>query len=295
MTTDRPLAWVEGQLVPREEARLSIDDFGFRYGAACFETMLARHGVVFRLERHLDRLESGLQLLGVTPPSRVALGAAIRQTLEANGLEDASVRLTVTAGVGHAPDLAGAVRPAVVVTVDPLPPRPSPARLEVVSVRLDEGRPWRVAKVAQFLPYLLARQEAQARGADDALLLNHRGHLAEAATSNLFLLTDTALVTPSLASGPLPGVTREAVLEIARAEGISVSEGEYEIDVLMAANGAFLSASLGLRVIQSISARPDVAGVGVDWVSSEPDHPVFRRLLAGYEALVERECGGTGP
>src|SRR5690606_39837636 len=99
------LAWLDGELVARERARVPADDFAFRYGAACFETMLARGGRVFRLDAHLERLRAGLGAMGVQPPDPALLASAVEETLRANRLAEASVRLTVTAGQGRAPDL----------------------------------------------------------------------------------------------------------------------------------------------------------------------------------------------
>ncbi len=292
MSAPGPLAWLDGRVLPRSEARVSIDDFGVRYGAAAFETMFARHGCVFRLDRHLDRLEGALALMGVAAPPREYLAGGIDALLEASGLRDAAVRLTVTAGSGRGPDLGAASTPAVFVTADPLSAPPGPARLAVSSVRLDERRPWREAKVSQFLPYLLARREAREQGADDALMLNHQEEVAEAATANFFLLMDHALVTPALECGPLPGITRDAVLEVARAERIPVSEASFGLEALMGASAAFLTSSLGIREVAEVQASAGDGGVGVDWAASEPDHPVLRRVRRAYDALVVRECGG---
>lgn len=287
-------AWLDGDLVPRERAAVSIDDFGVRYGAACFETMLAQSGRVFRLARHLDRLEAGLRLMGLTPPAREVLVDAVDATLRANDLSHdqgaASVRLTVTAGSGHAPDLDAVGAPSIFITTDPVPEPAGPARLAVSSIRLDEERPWRAAKVSQFLPYLLARREARLAGADDALLLNHRGEIVESATANIFLLMDQALVTPSLRCGPLPGVTREAVLEVARAQGIPVAEAELGVEALLGASAAFLTSSLGLRPVASITADGDGGQVAIDWAASAPDHPVLGRIQRAYAGLVREEC-----
>ena len=94
--------WLNGELLPRSEARVPIDDRGFLYGAACFETLRAHGGAIFRLDRHLDRLEAGLRAMGVEAPPRAVLQAAIAETLEANALPEARVRLTVSAGTGGA-------------------------------------------------------------------------------------------------------------------------------------------------------------------------------------------------
>ena len=107
-------AWLDGALVPRADATISIDDFAVRYGAACFETMRAFGGRVFRLDRHLERLRAGLAEMYVTePPSAAALSDAVAATLSVNGLHDAHVRLTVTAGRAGAPDLALACAPSI--------------------------------------------------------------------------------------------------------------------------------------------------------------------------------------
>ncbi|MEX2031528.1 MAG: aminotransferase class IV, partial [Dehalococcoidia bacterium] len=221
-------AWVNGSIQPRAQAAIPVDDFGFRFGAAAFETMLACNGRVFRLEQHLDRLAVGLRVMRVDPPSDDLLTGAIDATLEANAVAAAgaraSVRLSVSAGVGRAPDLRVAQTPTVVVTADPAPTSTSRPRLAVSSVRVDHRRPWGSSKMAQFLPYLLAREDAREQGAEDALLLNHDGRIAELATSNVFFVVDGTLLTPSLASGPVPGVTREVVIDLARGLGVPVTE-----------------------------------------------------------------------
>ncbi|GMU41488.1 MAG: branched-chain amino acid aminotransferase [Chloroflexota bacterium] len=286
------MAWLNGATVPREEARVSIDDFGFRYGAACFETMLARHGRVFRLDAHLDRLERGVAGLRATPPARDLLRRAIDETLAANALTEASVRLTVTPGSGHAPDLDVARDPNVVVTADALGPPPSPARLRISTVRVDQRRSLRSAKHAQFLPYLLARAEAHEAGADDALMLDRAGRIAEGATANVFLVQGQRLVTPSLESGALPGVTRAVVLELAQRLAIVAVEEDVTPSDLGRAGAVFLTSSVaGLRPVASIEGAPPACDP-VLWRAPETPHPLVERLQKEYEALVERECAG---
>jgi len=177
------MAWVGDRIVPRAEATVPLDDFAVRYGAACFETMLARNGVVFRLEAHLARLAHGLLGMGAEPPASDVVRTAIQATLDANGLVNASLRLEVSAGSGHTPDLDAATGPLLTLTAGPVTLPPEPPRLRIVSVRLDERRPLHEAKTANFLTYLIARREARHAGADDAILLNHAGDVAEAATS----------------------------------------------------------------------------------------------------------------
>lgn len=289
------MAWVGGRLVERDEATVPLDDFAARYGAACFETMLVRHGRVFRLEAHLARLAFGLRGMGVRPPTAKDVRAALDATLAANDLRDASLRLVVSAGSGHAPDLDAAHAPLMTLTAGRLPPPTAPPRLRIVSVRLDERRPLREAKTANFLPYLLARREARQSAADDALLLNHAGDLAEAATANLFALIDGVLVTPPLESGPLPGITRAALIEVARALSVPVVERRIAPGDLARAEAVLLTSSIvGPVLAASVQGAIPASSVALDWHAPAAEPAVVAGLRAAYEALVERECAAAG-
>ena len=284
------LAWVNGEFVPRAQARVSIDDFGLRYGLTCFETMLARHGRVFRLAQHLDRLEAGLRLFRAVPPARAALEHAIEKVLRANSLDDASVRLSVTPGAGTRPALPASGDPTVIVTADPLAPMSPRSRLWVSSVQIDSERAWRRAKVGQFAPYLLARAEAEDLGFEDALLLDYSGRIAEAATANVFFELDGVVVTPSLAAGALPGVTRAAILELAAAGGVPAREGDLTLDDLGRATAGFLTSSVaGVVPVTSVSWR--VGDASGDWAPSglTVDRRIVDVIAGAYEALVEAE------
>lgn len=283
------LAWVDGGLVPRDEARVSIDDFGYRYGLACFETMLARHGRVFRLGQHLDRLDAALRLFRAAPPPRDELVSAVEETLHANGLTEASVRLSVTPGRGMRPALPAAGPPTVTVTADPVPAGQPRGRLWVTRVRIDAARPWRGAKVAQFAPYLLARAEAEDEGFEDALLLDHAGRIAEASTANVFFVIDGGLVTPSLDAGALPGVTRACVIEVAAARGQPVWEADLTLDDLARATAGFLTSSIA-GVAPMTSVAWEVDGRRHQWSPSDAGGAGVMATVAGaYEVLVERE------
>ena len=277
------LVWLDGALVERSEARVSIDDLGFLYGAACFETMRAYEGVAFRLDRHLERLAAGLAALGVRPPSRNALTEAVSATLAANGLREARIRLTVTAGSGAArPVVDPAARPAVLVVAEPAPVDLPPAVLAVAAVRIDEQRPLRGAKTVNYLPSLLALAEARTKGADEALLLNTAGAIAEAAASNVFAVYAGTLVTPPLHDGGLPGITRAAVIECARALDVPVEERSLTPHRLTEAGELFLTNSVaGVRPVALVAGR---------WHARQAPGPVTARLAEAYARLVGREC-----
>ncbi len=280
-----PLVWLDGVLRERGDATVSVDDLGFLYGAACFETMRAFGGVVFRVQRHLDRLEAGLRAMGVQPPERDALADAVAATLDANRLPDARIRLTVSAGRGVGrPDVSSAAAPTVLVVAEPPPPDPAPVHLIVVSQQVDPTRALPTAKTANYLASLLALAAARAAGGDEALLLGPRGDAVEAATANLFAVVEGRLLTPPLSAGPLPGVTREAVLECARALGLPAAERRLPRALLADAAEVFVTNSIaGVRAVSSIDGW---------WTAGAPEvpGPHTYALSTAYRDLVAREC-----
>lgn len=283
------VVWVDGALREREHATVSIDDLGLMYGAACFETMRAFGGVVFRLEQHLARLEGGFAALGLRAPAREAIRHAIEETLHANGLREARIRLTVTPGRGVGrPDLGSAERPTVIVVAEPAPGVLAPARVIVASQRVDPARPLAGAKTTSYLVSLVALAEARAAGGDEALLLDPAGDVAEAATANVFLVTSGEVITPVLASGALPGVTREAVIECAHGLDVPLHEGRVTRVMLEQADEAFLTNSIvGVRAAASVAPWWTPKG--------EVPGPVTIALHEAYDALVRRECGLETP
>ena len=285
--------WLNGSLLPRAEARVPIDDRGFLYGAACFETLRASGGAVFRLGRHLDRLEAGLRAMGADPPPRDVLRAAIGGTLEANALPEARVRLTVSAGTGGArPGLETADALLVLVTAQPVPEAVAPSRALVVRVATD--RPLAFAKTANYLGPLLALEEARRAGLDQALLLDRAGEVVEASTANVFAVLggeggESLLVTPPLEAGALPGVTREAVLECARGLGLETEERRLPLAELLAAREALLTNSIA--AVQPLAELRD----GERRYEFEAPGSATRALIEAYRELVARECGGRPP
>lgn len=281
------IAFVDGELVPRQRATVSIDDAAFRYGAACFETMRATNGDVFRLNAHLERLRAGLEAMHVSPPSVATLTAAVDTALEANRLREARVRLSVSPGRLPGPDLAAAVTPSIVVAVDPISDGGAPPQalcLAVSSFRVDAGRPLAAAKTAQYLVYLLARAEARDGRADDALLLNTKGEVCEASAANLFAVLDNRLVTPLLSSGPLAGVTRAVVLELAAHLGLIAEERELRLERLAASTELFVTNSVvGAQPVRSV-----IQDGSTLWSGDAPG-PITARVADEYAQLVMAE------
>ena len=270
-------AYLDGSYLPAAEARLAAADAGLLYSRGLFETFRARRGAVYRLEDHLGRLRSGARLLGIVPPDALTgLAEIVRELARRCGIDDARVRLTLTAGPeGGQPSLLIQVRAAMDYP-ESLYQRGVSA--VVAAVRRNERSPLSRVKSLNYLDNILAREWAQATGADAAILLNTRGLLTEASTSNLFVIREGELLTPPVEDGALPGVTRGAVLELARDAGIAVREKSLTLGDLRMADEAFLTnAVMGVMPLVSV----DGARVG----DGRPG-PLTARIRGLYEAAT---------
>lgn len=259
--------WLNGALVSAAEARIDPADRGFTLGDGLFETIRVAEGAPRHLARHLARLRRGCEVLGlVCPESDAAIATAMSALLAAEGRQEAVLRLTLSRGVmarGVLP--LGQAKPTLLITAGPLPPSLAPARLIVAeTTRRNEQSPLSRIKSLNYLDSILARQEAAARGADDAVMLNSRGLVAEATAATLVLLLDGRLVTPRVEDGALPGIARSLILERGSVEACAVSVAD-----LHRAEALFLSNSLGLRAVTDIAGRavplrPDLLAVLAD-------------------------------
>jgi branched-chain amino acid aminotransferase len=243
---------INGRLVPQDEARIDPRDRGFTLGDALYETIRIRDGEPLRLGRHFSRLQSGLRLLGFPAPvDEAAVAETIRAVLAANGLGDAAVRVTVSRGPaarGIAPDPAA--RPTIVVGAASFAaPGPLTAMIATVT-RRNEHSPLARIKSTNCLDSILAKIEAGQRGADEALLLNGAGRLAEGTASNLFAVIDGALLTPPIADGALPGVMRAELID-----RLGAVEHPLQPADLARAAELFLTSSLGVRPVTMLDGR----------------------------------------
>lgn len=217
--------WLNGRLVEATQARIDPADRGFLLGDGVFETMVGRSGRVPELARHYTRLKDGAALLRLPVAiTQTELALAIEELMGANGVVDAALRLTVTRGVGPRGVLpAFSAMPTILLTASPLPEPALPARLIVSSLRRDETSPLSRIKSLNYLPNILARLEADEQGADDALLLNHEGRVAEASAASLFVYQQGQWVTPPVSEGALPGICRAVLLAAGKIQEARVS------------------------------------------------------------------------
>jgi len=241
------IVFLNGKFVAEAEARVSVFDRGFLYGDSVFETVRVRQGRCLRWRRHLDRFQHGAAVLGLPVPySPAQLAAYAAELLAANGRDDAILRITLSRGVGprgYSP--AGAGPATVVMSLHPAPavePRPL-WRVVTASLRLPVGDPLAQIKSGNKLRHVLARAEADAAGADEALLLNDRGHAASLSSGNLFCIKGVRVLTPPLSAGVLPGITRGAVLELCPRMELEVVEEPLQPLDLLQADGVFATST----------------------------------------------------
>jgi branched-chain amino acid aminotransferase len=263
---------INGVLVAPERASMPIADPGARWGEGLFESMRARGGVIFRLDHHLDRLERSARALELAPlPGRAEIAEAVRRTVAANPSASQRVRVTVTP------------HPTLIVEAEAYEPPAGAAEsgVAVVSVRGAWNPGKRIAehKTLSYAAYRLHQRRAEAAGAFQALLLDERGRLGEASMANVFVALGGEIVTAPVA-GLLPGVTREAVMEIAG----PVREALLEEREWRAAGEMVLTNAIqGIVPVVRCDGRPVGAGA---------PGPVARRLQAGYAALVAAAAAG---
>jgi branched-chain amino acid aminotransferase len=255
------IIFLNGQFVPEEEARVSVFDRGFLYGDGLFEAVRVFAGRPFRWEQHIERLERGAGFLKIgLPISAAALRTAVDELIARNQMPECLLRVMLTRGVGvrgYSPK--GADRPTLVMTLHPAPPNEKTPRWRLVTseVRLPANEPLAQFKTCNKLAQILARTQADAAGADEALLLNTDGFVVEASSSNLFWIEDGAVCTPPLASGILQGVTRAVVRELCQALSVPSRESQTTPQGLLKAEGVFLSlSSYGIVEAVSLDGKP---------------------------------------
>ena len=264
-----PTVYHCGQFLPAGDASVSIFDRGLLYGDGLFETIRVRDFNPMRWNQHLDRLQAGAHFLGIPlPHSPDELCAVAVQLAHLNQTSTALLRLTLTRGIGprgYSPKHAN--HPSVFMSLHEAPAldfqTPIQWRLVTSSIRLSPADPLIRFKTCNRLPYVLARRDADAAQADDALLLNTRGEVAETSCANVFWLRNGSICTTPLECGVLPGITRANVLRLAHDLGLPTKETAVSPAELLTADAVFLTVtSLGL-----------VESIGLD------NHPLARSSL----------------
>jgi branched-chain amino acid aminotransferase len=281
------MSWavLNAEVVKTEKARIGVDDRGPILGDGLFETVRAYNGNPFRLHDHLERLFNSCSVFNLQLPwGEDELSGMVSALIEKNWLDSARVRITVTRGKHTGSmSLNHAGPPTLLITAEPIPPATGERleqgiKLKTADVRFSESNPVFKHKTLNRLPHLMARTYAKEQGCDEALILDEKGNVACASTGNIFALQYGQLFTPPLTAPILPGVTRKAVIEIAKKESIPVREDFFSPIMLVGADEVFIT--------NSVQEMMSVIKVNEHQVGSGNPGPVVAKLLKVYRELT---------
>ena len=289
----KEIVYFNGKLIPKEEAHLSVADQGFLYGYGLFESMRAYNGTIFLLDRHIKRLHEAATVIGLENKLKgIDLEKACVETVAANKLDSARVRLTVTNGENAAmPWVDKSGEPTVVVTAVPYTPLPEQKynkgfRVGIASVRRMKQSVFSTMKSINYLLNVVARMEMADKGFDETILLNDAGDIAEGGGSNVFFVREGRLITPAADSGIIPGVTRETVLKLAKKMGVKTYEEAVKLDAIKKSNEIFMTNAV--IEIMPVVAVADERGK-VHTIGNGKPGEITRRLMKAYREMVRKE------
>jgi len=276
--------FLNGQFVTEGHAVVSIDDRGFMYGDGLFETMRVFNGKPFRMAQHLERMVRGADFLRIKLPfTPKELQQFAAQLVEKNQMPDSVLRVTLTRGPGergYTPK--GAETPTMVMTLHPAPPLDpnSPPQWSLITsaYRIPASDPLSSFKTTNKLVSIMARTEAVEKGADEALITNTNGEVAETAGANLFWVYNNKICTTPTGRGVLPGLTRAVVLEICQVLALPTNKRVIKPEALKNAEGIFLTQSaLGVVTIRSLNGE------------QVPQSPLVEKIHRAYCEMLAKE------
>jgi len=261
--------WLDGQLVDQDQAKISIFDHGVLYGDGVFEGIRVYNGKIFKFAEHLQRLYLSAKVIRLKIKLTVdELAEATQKTVEANNIQDGYIRLVVTRGIGDLGlDPFLCKHSTIFIIADNIqlyPEKLYKEGMKVVSASTVRNHPLSIppqVKSNNYLNNILAKIEALDAGADETIMYNHQGYVAEASGDNIFIVKDGVVYTPPPQSGSLPGITRTLVMNIAMQENIEVVEKDITRYDLYTADEFFLTGTAA-EVIGVVEADSRVIGDG---------------------------------
>jgi branched-subunit amino acid aminotransferase/4-amino-4-deoxychorismate lyase len=278
------IVFLDGRFVPEERASISVFDRGFLLGDGLFETLRVANGRPFRFAQHLERLSRGADFLKIRLPFTLdQIHRFAAQLIEQNQLTEAILRLTLTRGPGkRGYSTIGADQPTLAMALHPVPEivdEPLQWNLVTSSLRIPAGDGLGAFKTTSKILNVLARAEAEERGADEALLLNTQGEVAETAGGNVFWVHQGKICTAPTSLGILPGITRAVVLEVCHSLGLEADKRIITREQLRAVDGIFVTQSAqGIIPVASLDDVP------------VPSSPLVERIVLSYEKTLREEC-----
>lgn len=282
--------YINGQIVPQEDAKISVFDHGLLYGDGVFEGIRAYHGKIFTLDEHLDRIYDSATAISLKIPiTKAEMAEAIKQTMKANNLTDSYIRLVVTRGVGKLGlDPNKCATPQIIIIADTIELY-SKALYEkgldivtVTTIRNHFSALDPKIKSLNYLNNILAKIESIQSGAGEALMLNKDGYVAECAGDNIFIFKDNILRTPPSSAGILVGITRNVVMKLAAEMGVQVREELMTRYDLYIAEECFLTGTAA-EIIPVVKIDGRTIGTG------KPGK-ITLDLLKRYRDLTKNGC-----
>ncbi len=279
--------FLNDKIVEAQDAHIPVSDSGFLYGAGLFETLRASQGKVFCLADHLDRLFFSASKLGFDlNTDKPTLTKAINDVLAANDLQEARLRLTVSAGAMSAQSRE--VKPTVLIAATDFTPYPAEMYeqgilVTLCSFRQNTADPLTGHKTTNYFSRMLALQQAQQKKAAEALWFTTAGYLAEGCISNVFLVKEGKVYTPPIETPVLAGVARKTVCQLAAREGIDLLEQDLTIDDLLVADEIFMT-NVIMTVLPVTQMEQHKVGDG-------KVGPIAQKLKQAFDQEVETQCG----
>jgi branched-chain amino acid aminotransferase len=282
------MLYLNNKLVPKNKALISVFDHGFLYGDGIYETLRAYKGVVFAIDEHIDRLFRSATMIDILiAKSHDAIKEAVYETIKENGHSEAYIRVTVSRGagpIGLDPDLCK--KPTFVIMSHEFREYPKHYYQKGVNIALVvtrrnfKGALDPQIKSLNFLNNILAKIEAKKRNAYEAIMLNHRGYIAEGTITNIFFIKNNILCTPAISVGILDGITRSIILDIARELKIETKEGRFRREDIYQAQEVFISNTT--MEVMPIAEMDDIKIGSKAGKVTKMIHRTYRKRVADY-------------
>jgi branched-chain amino acid aminotransferase len=280
------VVWFNGELVPADQASVSVFDHGLLYGDGVFEGIRAYNGRILKMRSHLKRLFNGAARIDLKIACTIEqIEQAIRQTCDTNHIRNGYIRLCVTRGVGYLglnPYLCEKSNTFIIAdTITLYPAQMYQTGMPIITAKTMRNHPAAMDPAVKSMNYLnniLAKIEAVRANVPEALMLNWQNNVSECTGDNIFMVTGGKLITPPLSACPLPGITRAIVIDLAKKAGLTVLEEDFTLDTLYGADEVFLTGTAAEVIpVTKIDDKP---------IADGKPGPVTGQLIAAFKQLV---------
>ncbi len=277
--------FLNGKVIPDTDGNISSGDRGFLYGDGIFETLRSYHGVPFKLAEHIERMRhSAKKLMIVFEYTNTEISEIIKELIDKNNTQNAYIRITLSRGAGGVGlGMSNNHKPTLLIQIKPFTPYEKKLYDEGMSLVVSKCRrstscPISCHKTTNLLKSILLKEEANRKSAHEAIILNTDGYVAECVVSNIFMVSDGSVVTPSLDTNILPGITRRTVLDICKDIGIPISEERFTIERLVKSDEVFITNSL--MEIMPVSIIEDYQ------IGKTIPGKITQQLMSAYKRLI---------